>query len=240
MLKNINLKFKRLIIKGYTLMELVVVIAIISILGAVTMGSAPELNKYIGFSKDSILLIDTIRDMQVKGGSTYTKNINPLESDMIKGFGLYFDMTSGSQKEFTIFKDFEIGEDLDEFGIKNSNLKYDGETEFMSKISFTNAVITNIYKDEYGSKVNMGKASIVFVRPKVSPVIMSIDYDTAVNTNTTIDDFILTDRLYIELFYSSLPDSYAYRCVIMDPSGQTTMISDKCISVSSPSYDNEA
>lgn len=233
-----NLKFKSIKVYGYTLIELIVVIAIISILGGVMMSSTPNLNKYVSFSKDTILLVDTIRDMQIRGGSLYTKNINPLEMDNIKGFGLYFDMTLGNQKEFTIFKDFEVGEELDIYGVKNSNLKYDGVTEFMSKIYFDNTVITNIYMDESDNKITIGKASMVFVRSKVSPTLMYIDYNTAINTITTLDDFISVDRFYIELFYSSLPEEYAYRCVIMEPSGQTAVISGKCISISSPSYNN--
>jgi prepilin-type N-terminal cleavage/methylation domain-containing protein len=127
--------FKKVKLPGYTLLEMMTVIGIFAIMGAFMFTGMPDIAKYIRFQKDGLLVADTVRDLQVRGGSAYSTTtlieiddqtaaedlIASIESDptrrdnyivvkentsSVQGYGMYLDLwASSATNSFLIFND---------------------------------------------------------------------------------------------------------------------------------------
>lgn len=143
-------------IKGFTLIEIMVVLALIAILGSITIMSDYKTNKY----KNS-LLVDTeavsidIRDMQ-------NRTSNFLQDTIVNniGYGIFFDLNNRLRTE-TFFKkegDFDISElssvnsmkPIDDF-IFNSN-------NSIKRICLNGCSTKELYPQ--------GKLAIYFIKPR--------------------------------------------------------------------------
>lgn len=221
------------VLKGYTLLEFVVVMGIFLIMGVVLMNGAPNMNKYVGFSKDTLLLTDTLRDIQVKGVSSYSAvfSTSAFDQDKIIGYGLYIDISDINKNNIlTTFADLE-DESLgaDQYGIKSSNKEYD-ELEKLEDQRFDYSHITNMYSlvndsvdgDTQYSKSSVQQINIVFVRPNITPIIKYLDI------NESLPVWKEADKILVELYYASLLGDQAFRCIAIEQSGQTVVSGGKC------------
>lgn len=225
-----KLRILQRVIKGYTLIEMVVVIAIFVIMGTVMFTGMPSLGKYTRFQKDMILFTDTVRDLQIKGGSVYVKNIdnnNLGDVDDIKGFGMYLDLSViNGNKQITIFKDLESG-DVNKYGVRESNAKYDSVAEKVEVDVLEYTTINKIYYNDCTNVCQLksaNKASVAFIRPDITPYIKVEKLDS--NGQILWED--PKSNLYIELYFPSLSQREAYKCISVEQSGQTSVVNDKC------------
>ncbi|MCX8513720.1 MAG: type II secretion system protein, partial [Candidatus Pacebacteria bacterium] len=94
-------------LKGYTLIEVMVAIAIYAIMAVVIFSSGPNLGRAISFNNEANLIADTIRDLQIKGSSAFTGRLqsnttatttNSATSTNVVGIGMSFFATTSTSK----------------------------------------------------------------------------------------------------------------------------------------------
>ncbi|MDI9355091.1 MAG: prepilin-type N-terminal cleavage/methylation domain-containing protein [Cyanobium sp. MAG06] len=99
MINYIRNKYSR----GYTLIEVMISVAIFGIIGAVLFGDTPSIGKAVAFNTEANLITDIVRDIQIKGSSGYVgTNDNVASSTKYTGLGLTF---STAENKITVFAD---------------------------------------------------------------------------------------------------------------------------------------
>ncbi len=148
--------------KGFSLVELIVSIAIMGFIMGVVLYNMPQFNRNILMNQAIRQIASTLRDAEERSVAVVQNGVTPGQS-----YGVYFDTTSGS--DFIIFSDC------------NNNLKYEVSgscgNESVKNYSFTQGVhIKSLFRPQDGltcftvggCPVATGKMHVIFSRPDPS------------------------------------------------------------------------
>lgn len=96
-------KIKSQIKSGFTLVEMIVVIAIFSLIMSVALWNQRELNNNILITNLAYEIALAIRETQAYGIGVRTNTVNPTSADFQKAFGLHVDLAN--DKQWVLFQD---------------------------------------------------------------------------------------------------------------------------------------
>lgn len=203
--------------RGMSLMEVVVTVAIISILSVIMYSAYPEANAIMGFNLTTQEVVSRIKNAQIYGAS---------QGGNYKGQGLFFDTSLSANNTIVEFLDIVSGV-ASSTGVLNSNKYFDDNLlpypdTLMSKEIIKNSLIINkLYvQNTSGATSSSNKLSVTFVRPDTTAYITNMLPSTAPS---------FYDKAYIELKSKLVrSESGNLRCIIIYKSGQIDVNNGPC------------
>lgn len=232
---------KSFLLRGFSLIEVVVTLAIFSILAGITYTSYPNANNIMAYNLTVQDIVARIKNAQIYGAS---------QGGEYKGSGLYFQTSlsaqSASQEAKTIIE-FLDKATLDTTGsdsILDSNKFYDQAdsviinpqdkiliNEFYKNNIFVNKICTkNLTTPPSSNTCNNSsqtKLSITYIRPNTKAYITDMGIEN-IPTDTEITGKKQYDIGYIELKSKVLNEADGYRCIAIYKNGQINLKSGKC------------
>ena len=201
-------------LRGYTLVEVMVSIAIYAIMAVVIFSSGPNLGRAISFNNEANLIADTIRDLQIKGSTAFTGQLqsntnasttNSATNTNIVGIGMSFFATTSTSKvssnSVNNVKLFYIAATttLNQYGAYTTKQPYDpalsssynswyqrynANTSSFSYLKLPESYIDNIF---VGTKA-ASSTSVAFIRGDVRTFI-TVATTTSTTTQPTSTDY---------------------------------------------------
>ena len=218
---SIYKKYKNTNLKAFSLLEVLISIAIFGIIMAISFLKYPRMNAEIDYQKNVSELVSMYRSAQVFGAS---------RGGNARGDGVYIEGQNIKEFTDTIYTALPK-----ENGLNTSNRYYNtlisggspADTVFKDTYLGGKITVSNMCVKKTSSKTcNISKLSVVFVRPNQQAHISDID------TNTSpISDFKYEfDVAYIELKTSALDslNNVNVRCIRIYKLGQITIDQKLC------------
>ena len=149
-------------IRGFSLIEMVVTLAIFALLMSISFSAYPRMTQALGFNAAVSDTSYMIKETQISGTSR-----GDFTGDGYSGEGVYFDRTTEA-KSFYIKTFLDKTDTVDSFGESKSNKVYDSEDQTLKDNKNINQVkIVDLCVGMEGqSKVcNKQELSITFIRP---------------------------------------------------------------------------
>lgn len=209
---------------GFSLLEMVISMSIISIMAITLYGNYPSVNKFVSYATAINDFASQIKEIQIYGASR--------GGDSAKGDGIY--IATSTPYNYYLFND-SINSSSTTTGIGTSNLKWDGASlEPTTTKSFLNSTyITRLcWNSSFVYDVNTGTSSesgtyncnisnimITFARPKLNANIAYV----AGGATTTVD------RMCLEMGQVGVSTSTQQRSIIVKSSGQIIVQRARCI-----------
>jgi prepilin-type N-terminal cleavage/methylation domain-containing protein len=202
------MKFLNKNLHGFTLIEVIVTLAILAILMGITYSSYPRLSSVIAFNASVQEFVATFKAAQLYGSSSGGDS---------RGSGIYIDT---SNPEFIReFNDNVIPNNYSDTGVLLSNKYYDNnvgnDTELTKLTQIKNSVAINKILVDGANKT---KVSITYIRPNTEAWIKDI---------TEADPSIFYTKASIELRSKTLGDDYL-TCVTIYKNGQVDLKNSPC------------
>jgi prepilin-type N-terminal cleavage/methylation domain-containing protein len=137
---------------GFTLLEMIVVIGIMSLVTSLVLASYPGISETLGVSRAAEEIASSVRQTQAYGLGVKEFGTG---SGIFPGYGLYFDKTAPASYIF--------------FADANNNKQYDGSSEKISEMLIQgNAVIDDLCVDQKqipAGSCGIANFSAVYLRP---------------------------------------------------------------------------
>ena len=235
-------------LRGYTLVEVMVSIAIYAIMAVVIFSSGPNLGRAISFNNEANLIADTIRDLQIKGSTAFTGQLqsntnasttNSATNTNIVGIGMSFFATTSTSKvssnSVNNVKLFYIAATatLSQYGAYTTKQPYDpalsssynswyqpgNSNSSFSYLKLPESYIDNIF---VGTKA-ASSTSVAFIRGDVRTFI-TVATTTATPPNPLPQT---TNTLFIQLISANISPA-VYRCVVVEYYGGVRVEGGKC------------
>ncbi len=216
---------RNLRLRGFSLVELMITVAIFAVLGVFIYSSYPRLNNILGFNLSVQDVTSRLKMAQIRGAS--------MGGDY-RGYGVYFSSDVSSNYLTTSFFDKE-NESMNSLGIQETNRYFyidpaDKNNPVNDKIDIedilrNSTIISDLCVKSVSSLKVCGKSSlsVSFVRPSTQANITDYTEDTLGNKN-------FFDVGYIELRTSKIESGGTYKCVQIYKNGQQSLLNGKCIS----------
>lgn len=205
---------------GFTLVELIVSIMIISVMTFTLYGNYRAVNKFVSYSTAVSDFASQIKEVQIFGASR--------GGTTSKGDGIY--IATSTPYSYYLFSD-NINSSSSTTGIGMSNLRWDGasleptstkaflNTAYLTRICYNNA-------EDYGSTsaipvftCNIPNLMLVFSRPKLNA---SIAYVNSGGATTTVR------QACIEMIQAGVSTTTQQRSIVIRSAGQIIVQKTKC------------
>lgn len=206
---------------GFSLVEMVISIAIISIVATTIYGNYPAVNKFVSYATAINDFASQVKQIQIYGASR--------GGTTAKGDGVY--MATNSPAYYYLFND-AITSSSTTTGIGTSNLLWDGTSlEPTTTSMYLNSVtLSRICADNteyYGVATatptfvcNLPNLIIVFTRPKLNASISYISYS---GVTTTVK------QACIEMSQLGVSSTTQQRSIVFDSAGEIIVKKARCI-----------
>ncbi|MDQ5957251.1 MAG: hypothetical protein QG614_226 [Patescibacteria group bacterium] len=161
----LHIKFKNKTIKGMSLMESIVTIAIIALLSTIMYSSYPQASSILGFNLTSQEIISIIKNTQMYGSS---------QGGNYKGRGIFVQTETGFNNTITEFLDI-VTDQSNNMGVKVSNKYYDEDRDaILAKNIIKNSITINkicAYDTSNQTCLPSTKLSVTYIRPNTEAYI---------------------------------------------------------------------
>ena len=242
-------------LRGYTLVEVMVSIAIYAIMAVVIFSSGPNLGRAISFNNEANLIADTIRDLQIKGSTAFTGQLqsntnasttNSATTTNIVGIGMSFFATTSTSKvssnSVNNVKLFYIAATatLSQYGAYTTKQPYDPAFTCTSSCASWSY---NSWKQDYNSNSSFSYLKLpesyidnIFVGTKAasstSVAFIRGDVRTFITVATTTNNPVnplpqTTNTLFIQLRSANISPE-VHRCVVVEYYGGVRVEGGKC------------
>lgn len=215
------IKFKNRL-DGFSLLEMVISMSIISIMSITLYGSYPSMNKFVSYATAINDFASQIKEIQIYGASR--------GGDNSKGDGIY--MATGTPYNYYLFND-AINSSSTTTGIGTSNLRWDGASleptttkSFLNSTYITRLCYNNSFTYTTGVAVESGTYTcnipnimLTFSRPKLNA---NIAYVPSGGATTT------ADRICLEMGQVGVSTSTQQRSIVVKSSGQIIVQKTRC------------
>ena len=210
LLKNARLYF----IRGFSLIEMLTTLAIVSVLSLILYYTYPQASLVLGYNLSAQELVSIIKKVQMYGSS---------QGGDYKGQGIYLTSEPNYNNQAIEFLDKTVdNSNVSDLGIYSSNKFYDkpdsSEPDFILKTNLLKnfLVINKIFVGQ--DKIETKELSITFVRPDTYAYITDLG-------NSISPAFY--SAAYIELRSGVLPDR-DLKCISIFKSGQINIDNKPC------------
>jgi prepilin-type N-terminal cleavage/methylation domain-containing protein len=157
--------------KGFTVVELIIVIGIIVMVSTLSLASLPQLSSQVRINEAVEDILRAIRE--ARHNSIAIREFSP-GSDIFPSYGLYFDIDS--PQKFIMYADCKINDngdqildDRDNFTFNPDSINCDGGNGWVKDITLDPKVsITAIRSITTGDPVEETKAYVEYIRPEPS------------------------------------------------------------------------
>ena len=141
---------KNKLLRGYSLLEVMLSVAIFAIMGSVLFGDTPSIGKSIAFNTEANLITDIVRDVQIKGSSGYVGTSTNSNSEY-SGLGLVFFVGKSDSNRINVFAD-KIINNNSERGAYKGNGYYDDSNNNSYDLILANSVENGRVKTDKNSQ----------------------------------------------------------------------------------------
>ena len=225
---NKYLKYKNLCknYKGFTLVEVVVTVAIFSIIATITYTSYPNANNILSYNITVQEVVSRVKDAQIYGSSA---GVDSVSGEDYKGAGLFFETDTVNSKYITEFLDLATFISIS--GVKESNKYYDKPlvTTDPDKIISQDAIKNNVIISKLCVKAtgvgiidcSPAQLSVTYIRPDTQANITDMSEASA-----GVKNFF--DIGYIELKSNVIRSGENLRCIQVYKNGQVNVKKEAC------------
>lgn len=215
--KNKNLKLRnRIILRGYTAIELIVSLVIMMIMLGIVYSDYPRMNEIIYFNAKAHEVSAIVKSAQTYGASGGGDS---------KGAGVYVSLNT--KNDIIEFSDITIPGLLSIDGLPMSNSYYDTDNDKITKHNYLpNQVQISricIKTDSGVIDCTKNRLSITFNRPKLTATIT--DFSLKSGFGDEVNNFVAG---YIELYHTRLKDGTNKKCIEVISVGQVNIKNSKC------------
>ena len=232
---------KNKLLRGYSLLEVMLSVAIFAIMGSVLFGDTPSIGKSIAFNTEANLITDIVRDVQIKGSSGYVGTSTTDGNGEYSGLGLVFFVGKSDSNHINVFADKNTSA-VNDKGTYKGNGYYDDEDLILGKQYINGSVITD-KNSPWIIELNESVINRVIIGEKELPIYVTSNSIASIlfqkgNTKVKITDLTTTNKtpttspLFIELESKRLKTK-GYRCVIIEYSGSARVENGACQSYGS-------
>lgn len=156
--------------QGFTLVELVIVLAIIAIISSVAVFNHFDLQDQLEISNDAQMIVLSVREVRIMALSVRETMEGNFDNRFKRGHGLYFSREAGSESSFVYFIDYQ-----NDSRYTNPPLTTDcSEEECLKSIPLQGKnKVTDICKllEEGDEECGLSSVEVFFRRPETDAVI---------------------------------------------------------------------
>ena len=224
---NKYLKYKNLCknYKGFTLVEVVVTVAIFSIIATITYTSYPNANNILSYNITVQEVVSRVKDAQIYGSSA---GVDSVSGEDYKGAGLFFETDTVNSKYITEFLD--LATKISDLAVKDSNKYYDdlsaaNPDKISSQDSIkNNVIISKLCVKSTGAGIidcSPAQLSVTYIRPDTQANITDMS-----EVSAGVKNFF--DIGYIELKSNVIRSGENLRCIQVYKNGQVNVKKEAC------------
>jgi prepilin-type N-terminal cleavage/methylation domain-containing protein len=209
---NYFFKNKQPKIRGFSLIEMVVTLAVFGLLMSISFSAYPKMSQTIGFNSSVSDIGYIIKETQISGSSR-----GDFSNDGYSGEGVYF--TTEGDQSFYVKTFLDKSVTVDDFGQAKSDKVYGTEDETLKNNKNINQVKVSdlcVATGEESKICDNNEMSVTFVRPTAQA-----------NISDMTSPGVFYDKGYIEFFQNGLGGS-GYKCIIIYKFGEIDTKNGKC------------
>ncbi len=218
--------------KGFTLVEVVVTVAIFSIIATITYTSYPNANNILSYNITVQEVVSRVKDAQIYGSSA---GVDSVSGEDYKGAGLFFETDIVNSKYITEFLD--LSTKISDLAVKDSNKYYDdlsaaNPDKISSQDSIkNNVIISKLCVKSTGAGIidcSPTQLSVTYIRPDTQANITNMVAEPDTINNPNLSGKKAFDIGYIELKSNVIRSGENLRCIQVYKNGQVNVKKEAC------------